>query len=190
MYKFTNFNLMKIYIKIISVFAFIFLFQNCASQKVDPQIINNLVSSDEFTFHAEKANPMNYDVINVVNSIPNATQLRTFQISGESYGIEIKKGVMEVTLPYFGRAFTSTYGTSDNSYRFTSKDYAVTKTQSKKGNWVYKIKPNDVKNVSDINIEIFKNGKASTSIRSNDRQPISYDGYVSQNEETKEKEKL
>ncbi len=190
MYKFTKFNLMKIYIKIISVFAFIFLFQNCASQKVDPQIVNNLVSSDEFTFHAEKANPMNYDVINVVNSIPNATQLRTFQISGESYGIEFKKGVMEVTLPYFGRAFTSTYGTSDNSYRFTSKDYAVTKTQSKKGNWVYKIKPNDVKHVSDINIEIFKNGKASTSIRSNDRQPISYDGYISKNEETKEKEKL
>ncbi|WP_435522435.1 DUF4251 domain-containing protein [Chryseobacterium indoltheticum] len=97
---------------------------------------------------------------------------------------------MEVSLPYFGRAFTSTYGTSDNSYRFTSKDYAVTKTQSKKGNWVYKIKPNDVKNVSDINIEIFKNGRASTSIRSNDRQPISYDGYISKNEETKEKEKL
>ena len=122
--------------------------------------------------------------------MPNASQLRTFQISGENYGIEIKKGVMEVTLPYFGRAFTSSYGNSDNSYRFTSKDYAVTKTQSKKGNWVYKIKPNDVKHVSDINIEIFKNGKASTSIRSNDRQPISYDGYISKNEETKEKEKL
>jgi len=47
-----------------------------------------------------------------------------------------------------------------------------------------------VKHVSDINIEIFKNGKASTSIRSNDRQPISYDGYISKNEEMKEKEKL
>lgn len=82
---------MKNYIKIISLFAFIFLFQNCVSQKVDPQIVNNLVSTDEFTFHAEKANPMNYDVINVVNSIPNAAQLRTFQISGDNYGIEIKK---------------------------------------------------------------------------------------------------
>ncbi|MFL9835613.1 DUF4251 domain-containing protein [Chryseobacterium terrae] len=181
---------MKNYIKIFSFFAFILLFQNCASQNTDPQIVNNLVNSDEFTFYAEKANPMNYDVINVVNSIPNATQLRTFQISGQGYGIELKKGVMEVTLPYFGRAFTSTYGTSDNSYRFTSKDFAVTKSQSKKGNWVYKIKPKDVKNVSDINIEIFKNGTALTSIKSNDRQPISYNGYISKNEETKEKEKL
>lgn len=181
---------MQKYLKIISIFLLAFTFQNCSAQKVDPQIVNNLVGSDEFTFHAEKANPMNYDVINVVNSIPNAPQLRTFQISGNSYGIEIKKGVMEVTLPYFGRSFTSSYGSSDNSYRFTSKDYAITKSQTKKGNWVYKIKPNDVRNVSDINIEIYKNGRALTSIRSNDRQPISYDGYISENEVSKEKEKL
>lgn len=174
---------MKKYIQIISVFALLILFQNCSSQNtVNSQLVNNLVSSDEFTFHAERANPMNYDVINIVNSIPNAPQLRTFQISGNNYGIVIKKNEMEVALPYFGRAFTSTYGSSDTSYRFTSKDYTVTKSQSKKGNWVYKIKTNDVKNVTDINIEIFKNGKALTSIRSNDRQPISYDGYISKSE--------
>lgn len=181
---------MKNYVKIISLFSFLLFIQNCTAQKADPQVVNNLITSDEFTFHAEKANPINYDVINVVNSIPNAPQLRTFQISGENYGIEIKKGVMEVTLPYFGRSFNPTYGTTDTSYRFTSKDYAVTKSQSKKGNWIYKIKPNDVKNVSDINIEIFKNGRALTSIRSNDRQPISYDGYISKNEERKEKDNL
>lgn len=183
---------MQKYIKIISVCIIAFTFQSCTAQNIsDPKIVSDLVSSDEFTFHAEKANPMNYDVINVVNSIPNAPpQLRTFQISGENYGIEIKNGVMEVTLPYFGRAFNASYGASDTSYRFTSKDYQVSKSQSKKGNWVYKIKPNDVRNVSDINIEISKNGRALTSIRSNDRQPISYDGYISRNEETKEKEKL
>lgn len=177
---------MKKYIQIISVFALIMLFQNCSSQNTaNSQMVNSLVSSDEFTFHAERANPTNYDVINVVNSIPNAPQLRVFQISGQNYGIELKKNQMDVVLPYFGRAFTSTYGSTDNSYRFTSKDFSVTKSQSKKGNWIYKIKPNDVKNVSDINIEIFKNGKALTSIRSNDRQPISYDGYISLNAEPK-----
>ncbi|MGO4708513.1 DUF4251 domain-containing protein [Chryseobacterium sp. 2TAF14] len=180
---------MKIYIKIISLFAFIFLFQNCASQNTDPQIVNNLVNSDEFTFHAEKANPMNYDVINILNSMPNNPSTRILQLDNGSYTIELKEGKMEVILPYFGRIFNPSYRTSDNSYRFTSKDYTVTKNQSKKGNWVYKIKPNDVKNVSDINIEIFKNGTALTSIRSNDRQPISYNGYISKNTETK-KEKL
>lgn len=178
---------MQKYLKILSVFVLALAFQNCSAQKTDPQIVNNLISTDEFTFHAEKANPMNFDVINVVNSLPNAQQLRTFQISGENYGIEIKKGEMEVTLPYFGRAFNASYGGSDTSYRFISKDFTLNKSQSKKGNWVYKIKPNDVKNVSDINIEIYKNGRALTSVRSNDRQPISYDGYISKNEEIKEK---
>ncbi len=39
-------------------------------------------------------------------------------------------------------------------------------------------------------IEIFKNGKAFVSMKSNDRQPITYDGYVSKNEVKQEKEKL
>lgn len=190
MYKFTNFNVMKNYIKIISAFVVVFFFQNCTAQKTDPQIVNNLVSSDEFTFHADRAFPMNQDVVNIANSMPNAAGQRIFDLSGEGYSIEIKKNVLDVVLPYFGRTFNPNYGTTDNSYRFISKDYTLTKSQNKKGNWVYKIKTNDVKNVSDINIEIFKNGRALTSIRSNDRQPISYDGYISENETTKEKEKL
>lgn len=179
---------MKKYLTIISLFILILSFQSCSAQNtVDSQIVNSLVSSEEFTFHAERANPMNYDVLNVLNSMPNNPSTRILQLDSGSYTIELKKDKMEVVLPYFGRAFNTTYGSSDNSYRFTSKDYTVTKSQSKKGNWVFKIKPNDVKNVSDINIEVYKNGKAFTSIRSNDRQPITYDGYISKNEEIKEK---
>ena len=182
---------MKNFLKIISIFILFLSFHSCTAQNpVVSQDVNALVSSEEFTFHAQKANPMSYDVINALNSIPNNPSTRILQLDGDGYVIEIKKDILEVVLPYFGRAFNSTYGSSDNSYRFTSKDYTITKSQSKKGNWVFKINPNDVKNVSDIYIEIYKNGKALTSIRSNDRQPISYDGYISENEKTKEKEKL
>jgi hypothetical protein len=52
------------------------LFQSCASQgSADSQVVNSLVASQEFTFHA-KANPTNYDVINVMNSMPNSTITR------------------------------------------------------------------------------------------------------------------
>ncbi|MBW7675144.1 DUF4251 domain-containing protein [Chryseobacterium chendengshani] len=177
---------MKKYLTILSIFTLILSLQSCSAQNTaDSQIVNSLVSSEEFTFHAERANPMNYDVINALGSMPNNPSTRILQLDAGSYSIELKKEKMEVVLPYFGRAFNSTYGRSDNSYRFTSKDYTVTKSQSKKGNWIFKIKPNDVNNVSDINIEVYKNGKAFTSIRSNDRQPITYDGYISKNEEIK-----
>jgi PBP1b-binding outer membrane lipoprotein LpoB len=183
---------MKKYISLIFIFGFLFFFQSCSSQAVlDSKTVDALVDSQEFTFHAQRANPMNYEVINVLGSIPNAPGMRMLQLDGDNYTIELKKNTLEVVLPYFGRQFNASYNTSDNGYRFTSKDFTVNKSQNKKGNWTLKIKPNDSRNVNEINIEVFKNGKAFVSMRSNDRQPITYDGYVSNNAETpKEKEKL
>lgn len=165
------------------------VFQNGFSQtKADPQTLAELLNANDFSFRAERATPTNYDVINVMNSIPNSTSTRILDLSGSNYSIDLRKDKLEVTLPYFGRVFNPTYGnTSQNSYRFTSKDFVVTKSQGKKGKTIVKIKVNDQSTVDEITIEVFKNGKAYTSIRSNDRQPISYDGFISKNEVEKEK---
>ncbi|GAA5099125.1 hypothetical protein GCM10023210_36200 [Chryseobacterium ginsengisoli] len=165
------------------------IFQNGFSQtKANSQTITELINTDDFSFRAERATPTNYDVINVMNSMPNSTSTRILDLSGSNYSVDLRKDKLEVTLPYFGRVFNPTYGnTSQNSYRFTSKDFAVTKSQGKKGKWIVKIKVNDQSTVDEIIIEVFKNGKAYTSIRSNDRQPISYDGFISKNEVEKEK---
>lgn len=180
---------MKKYISIIFVFGFLLLFQNCSSQSgLNSQTVNTIVNSQDFSFHAERATPTNYDVINVMNSIPGSTSTRLLDLTGSNYSIDIRKNKLDVVLPYFGRVFNPTYGNTDkNSYRFSSKDFAVNTSQNKKGNWIVKIKVNDVSNVDEIIIEVYKNGKAFTSIRSNDRQPISYDGYISKNEPEKEK---
>lgn len=165
------------------------IFQNGFSQtKADPQTLAELLNANNFSFRAERATPTNYDVINVMNSIPNSTSTRILDLSGSNYSIDLRKDKLEVTLPYFGRVFNPTYGnTSQNSYRFTSKDFVVTKSQGKKGKTIVKIKVNDQSTADEITIEVFKNGKAYTSIRSNDRQPISYDGFISKNEVEKEK---
>ena len=179
---------MKKYIVLVLIFGFILNFQNLNAQKLSQTETDALVNSDEFIFHAERANPTNYDVINIASSMPSASATRMFQLQGQGYGFSINKNELEVVLPYFGRVFNPSYGNSDgNSYRFISKDFTIEKTQKKKGKWIYRIQPKDVKNVSDIYIEIFKNGTAFTSIKSNDRQPISYDGYISKKETKKEK---
>ncbi|KPH12012.1 DUF4251 domain-containing protein [Chryseobacterium sp. ERMR1:04] len=174
---------MKKYISILFVFGFLFFFQSYSAQEMDSKTVDALVNSQDFTFHAQRANPTNYDVIKVMNSMPNSTSTRILDLNGD-YTIIVKDKMLEVVLPYFGRSFKANIG-GDNSYRFTSKDYTVTKSQNKKGKWTIKIKPNDVNNVDEIIIEVFKNGKAFTSVRGNDRQPISYDGYISKSEETK-----
>ncbi|MCS4303602.1 MULTISPECIES: DUF4251 domain-containing protein [unclassified Chryseobacterium] len=182
---------MKKYISLLMIFGFLFSFQSCASQgSSDPAVVNALVDSQEFTFYAQRANPTNYDVINVMNSMPNSTASRILNLNGD-YTIVVNKNSVDVELPYFGRVFNPSYGNADkNGYTFTSKDFIINKSQNKKGNWTLKIKPKDVNTVDEINIEIFKNGKAFVSMRSNDRQPITYDGYVSKSEVKQEKEKL
>lgn len=169
---------------LLSMFVIASLF-SCSSQtNVDSKIVAEITTNNQFTFMAERANPTNFDVINVMNSLPNGASSRMLNLD-YGYTIVLKENEIDVTLPYFGRMFNPSYDTSKNSYRFTSKDFDLNKIQNKKGNWVYTIKPKDLDNVRLINLEIYKNGKAYVSIDSNDRQPISYDGYVMRNEITK-----
>lgn len=181
---------MKKYISFIFIFGFLFFFQSCSSQaSADPKTVDALVNSQDFTFYAQRANTSSYDVIRIMNSMPNSTASRILDLNG-NYTIEMHQNSMEVVLPYFGRSFnTNTLGNRDSgSYRFSSKDFTVQKSQNKKGTWMLKIKPNDVQNVDELYMEIFKNGKTFVSIRGNDRQPITYDGYISKNEEKKKEE--
>ena len=70
-------------------------------------------------------------------------------------GFERKKE-LDVTLPYFGRMFNPSYDTSKNSYRFTSKDFTLSKILNKKKPLVYTISPKDVDHVRVIYIEVYK----------------------------------
>jgi hypothetical protein len=94
-----------------------------------------------------------------MNSMPNSTSTRMLNLNGNIF-IDVSKKTVDVVLPYFGRVFNPSYGnTEKNSYRFTSKDFTINKSQNKKGTWTLKIKPKDVSNVDEINIEILKTEK-------------------------------
>lgn len=167
-----------------NIFAAVFIFfllSSCSSQKALPsEKVNSLLQNGEFTFMAERANPTNSDVINVMNSLPNSSSSRILNLD-YGYTLEIKKEELNITLPYFGRMFTPSYNQDKNSYRFTSKDFTLNKTTGKKGNSIYSILPKDQPNVRKMILEVFPNGKSYLSIDSNDRQMISYDGYIMEN---------
>lgn len=170
-------NLTKIFI---AFFALTLAFSCSTQNKVAPANIANLLTNKQFTFVAEHANPNNLDVINVMNSLPNGSSSRLLNLDS-GYTIEIKKDELEVTLPYFGRMYNSSMDPDKNSYRFTSKDFTVTTKEGKKGSSIFIITASDQQNIRTINMEVFNNGKAYVSIDSNDRQPISYDGYITEN---------
>ena len=179
-----NKSIMKNTVLMSVMFLLTFLF-SCTSQTyVDEKSLDQFINSNEFTFMAKRANPTNFDVINVMNSMPNNNSARMLNLD-YGYSVVLKDKELTVNLPYFGRLFNPSYDTSKNSCNFTSKDFTISKVQNKKGNWVYTISPKDQNNIKVIYLEIFKNGAAFVSIDSSDRQAISYDGYIMKNETNK-----
>ena len=170
-------NLFKI---VTAVFTMTLAFSCSTQNNIASPNIPPLLESSEFTFVAEHANPNNIDVINVLNSLPGGSSARILNLDS-GYTIEIRKEELEVTLPYFGRMYSPNRDSSKNSYRFTSKDFTLNKKEGKKGSSLLTLITNDQNNNVTINMEVFKNGKTYVTVNSNDRQPISYDGYITEN---------
>lgn len=161
------------------------IIQSCSSQSgLDSKVVEQLVNSKQFTFMAKRANPTNMDVINVINSFPASSSSRMLNLD-YGYSLVLKDNVLDVTLPYFGRKYNASYDNTKNGYRFTSKDFVMNTSRNEKGRWLITFEPKDIQHVRFMNLEIYPNGNAYLSINGNDRQPISYDGYLMQNEVSK-----
>ena len=169
---------------ILSSLMAVFLYSCSAQNYLDKATLDTLLAQKQFTFMAEKAHPTNYDVINVMNSMPNSTATRILDLS-YGYTVTLEDNKMEVTLPYFGRTYIPSTDPDKNSFRFTSKDYSITQKNGKNDAVIFIIKPNDIRHIEAIYMEINKNGGAYVSVNANDRQPISYSGYIMKNEVNK-----
>jgi uncharacterized protein DUF4251 len=126
--------------------------------------VKNLVDSGEFIFHAQTAMP---------SSGP------TKQLTSE-YDVRLSKNAFVSHLPYFGRAYSAPYGSGNGGFNFTSKDFAYSSKTRKKGGWEISIKPKDVTDVREFLLTVSESGHGTLRAMSNNRQPISFTGYVTE----------
>lgn len=168
---------MRTFIVLVTAF---FSVVSCSSQiYLDPSTLESAITNKEFNYNATRAFPMNGDVNNVLNSLPNTSSSRILNLD-PGYGFTLKKDLFSVYLPYFGRAFTANPGDANNGgIKFESKEFTVKQSATKKGNTLLVIAPKDQRENFVFNLEIFKNGSAFLSVQSNNRQPISFDGNIS-----------
>lgn len=165
--------------------VFLLLMQSCASRNYwSKEVGTQLLAEQSFTFVAERVHIYNPDVINIANALPNYNAARMAELD-YGYTVVMKGDELAVELPYFGRMFNATMNRDKNSFRFTSKNFGVEETANRKKAKVFKITPKDVGEVQKMVLEVFPNGKAYLSIDANDRQPISYSGYITKNETAK-----
>ena len=115
----------------------------------------------EFVFKAQSATPMS----GMTRQLTTDYDVRFLGDSVISY------------LPYFGRAYSAGYG-EGGGIDFTSTKFEYKVIERKKGGWAVSIKPKDVRDVQTMNFSISENGYATLQVNSNNRQPISFYGYI------------
>lgn len=124
--------------------------------------IQRIVEAQNYVFKAQTALPQSGS---------------TRQLTSD-FDLQISKDTIVSDLPYFGRAFTAPLNPAEGPLRFTSTDFQYAVTNRKKGGWDVVITPKDVHDPRQLNLSIFDNGSASVVVTSYNRQPISFNGYV------------
>ena len=94
------------------------------------------------------------------------------------YILKVKPDSVTCDLPYFGRAYQATPGSSEGGIKFISTKFEYSSAPRKKGGWEITIKPKDITDVRQLFLTVFDNGNTTLNVSSNNRDPISYAGYI------------
>ena len=149
-----------------SLLAFVVItFSSAAlhAQKLDEVQVQNLINSKNFVFKAQTMLPMTGG---------------SRQLTSE-YDVRVLGDSVVSYLPYFGRAYSVTYG-EPGGLDFTSTKFDYEVNHRKKGGWDVTIKLTDTRDVQQLNFTISENGYATLQVTSNNRQPISFNGYIAE----------
>jgi len=150
--------------KLIMICLFAVLFSCSSTQDVAKiQAVSQMIESADYVFVAEMALPMG-----------SAGFFLT-----SPYTLKVTKDLLTSYLPYFGRAYRAPFDPTDGGIQFESIrfDYQVTK---KSGGWDIELKPADVSRKYRMLLDVNEFGNATLSVTSDDRQTISFNGYLEQ----------
>lgn len=124
--------------------------------------IQNLIVSKNYVFVAQTVLPLGGRVINLTSS----------------YHVRVSGDTVASDLPYFGRAFVAPINPLEGGIHFTSTNFIYKVKERKKGGWDIAILPKDAKDVRQMLLTVSESGYGTLQVLSNNRQQISYNGYV------------
>jgi len=136
--------------------------QQSTGSSASSEEVVKAINDDHWVFSAEQAMPL---------------RGRSRIITG-GYEVQCKGDTLISYLPYFGRAYSTTYGSTTSALDFKSTNFSYTKEKDAKGAWNVTIKPADYKEVSAMYFTFYENGSAQLNVQSNNREAISFSGTV------------
>ncbi|HEX8278408.1 MAG TPA: DUF4251 domain-containing protein [Segetibacter sp.] len=124
--------------------------------------IQDFINSKNYVFVAQTALPIGGRAINLTSP----------------YEVRVSGDTVASDLPYFGRAFVAPMNPSEGGIHFTSTNFNYKVKGRKKGGWDIAILPKDSKDVRQMLLTVSESGYGTLQVVSNNRQQISYNGYV------------
>lgn len=162
------------------------LFSLQVNAQTDKETTIRIINNQNFVFNATSAMPMaNYEVNKVLSRLPGGGGGGMIQLTGSQYQLIVTKDSIEAYLPYYGRAYTATMNPDDSGIKFKSKDFKYKADKKKKGAWIMTMNFKDTKDAQSMTLNVSENGYATLNVNSNNRQPISFNGYLSEPKEKK-----
>ena len=123
--------------------------------------VKEMVETKQFVFQAQSLTPLK-------------GSMRTL---APGYTMKVSPDTIICDLPYVGRAFQASYGSSDGGMKFHAGEYDYTVKEKKKG-WTINITPKKVSGSPRVIVSVFDNGNARVVITSTDRESITYNGVI------------
>lgn len=154
---------MKTLIKSVALFSLaLAVFTNPVySQDSKDTAVQKGIDLRHFVFKAQSALPLR-------GAVRNLTSEYDMRVIGDS---------IVTYLPYFGRAYVAPIDPTQGALQFTSTDFSYT-SKKKKNGWDITIVPKDNKEVRQLYLSVSTKGYARLQVLSNNRDPISFNGYV------------
>lgn len=150
-----------------------------ANAQTDKATTAKLVNQKNYVFVATTAIPQNAsDISKVMGSMVGNTGGGVINLNGSNYDLVVTADSLIAYLPYYGRAYRTSTDVNENGHKFSSKSFTYTTKSRKKGGWDILMRTNDVKDNVQMNLSISENGYGALSITSNDKQSITYNGYI------------
>ena len=126
--------------------------------------IRALIETQHYSFKAQTASPLGA-----------ATKQLT-----SGYELKVRKDTLDAYLPYYGRAYQATIGSlEEGSIRFKTTDFKyISLRRGKKAAGTFTISPKNAGDTRQLFLTISVDGYTTLQVNSNNKQSISFYGYI------------
>ena len=122
---------------------------------------------------------LNSGTFNFSPGTASAQGYRPVGISSEHNYVKFRPGIVESKLPFYGQTYGSIAFGGDEGISFSGFPDKFTITNNKKNFRINTLVNSDV-NVYKLILTVRFNGKATLSVSSNNRSPMTYEGWISE----------